>query len=317
MTQIYNKIKEGVDPYQLQFDINGNRDIGPICEWISVEHNDQLTLSFTEELTQEEESVLDSLILLHTPVEAHFSISQLPFSRTLHGDKLAVHSSAKPEPEGLYTFAVWAGAGDDLSLPPEESLGVGDLLNFNCNAGGGDVVKDVKFDPAHGRVWIHEAYIKFENGGFQDYMTADVIAPGTPLQTFVDLNFTLSEDGKWVLPATGSPGGTHGLAGPPVLTHRTFSQDGDWDVVDNTLVPNFTGTGKYKMTAQETVVHRYFNRIPVYGTSATFTTMSSQETTELPVDQGYFIRVTAHNNSSSDWKASIIMEIYRQRTHVP
>ncbi len=242
----------------------------------------------------------------------------LPYSKHLEG-KLAVHSSSKPEPTGHETYAVWAGSGDDPSQPdPTDSLGAGDLLMFNMtfDVGGSHVEsKDVKFDPRHGRVWIHEAYLKFENGGIQDYLSADIMAPATPMQTSVNLDYYIEDD--WVKYATGSPAGTHGWAGTPVLIPRTFSMDGDWDWDGTNLTPNFTGTGGYKISSIDRPVHRYFNKIPLYGSSTTYFTMSSEETAELPISMGYFIRINVFNNSNTNWSLSCIMEIYRERTVDP
>lgn len=319
MAVTYNKVKSDVDPYQLQFDVNASTDIAPVCTEITVDEGDQLTLVFNTSLSTEEESALDALILLHTPVEEHFSVTKLPFSRHLDG-KLAVHSSAKPEPDGHTTYAQWTGAGDDLNLSEEESIGAGELLSFNMaydESGAHTTHKDIKFDPRHGRVWIHEAYLKFENGGVADYLDADVIAPATPLQQVQDLDYIV-EDGWLKYAPPGSPsGGTHGLAGSPVLVPRSFAHDGDWDYDGTSLTPNFAGNGEYKITTIERPIHRYFGKIPLRGTSATYFTMSSEETAELPVDLGYFIRVCVRNESNSNWNLSIIMEIYRERTIVP
>lgn len=248
----------------------------------------------------------------------------MPYSRHLEG-KLAVHSSSKPEPPGSATYAVWAGAGDDITqAEAADSIGTGDLLVFNMNydagfAGPGTniVTKDVKFDPRHGRVWIHEAYLKFENGGLPDYLTSDIMAPATPLQQAVNLDLVVDGDG-WVTFAPGGVGtGTHGFGGNPSLLPRTYSQDGDWDWDGANLTPNLTQTGGYRINSNEMSVHRYFNKIPLYGSSTTYFTMSSEETAELPVNLGYFIRIKVYNDSNSDWKLSAIIEIYRERTVDP
>ena len=240
----------------------------------------------------------------------------LPYSKHLEG-KLAVHASSKPEPTGVETFAVWTGSGDDVTEPDETlSLGAGELLAFNMTYGNAVVTKDVKFDPRHGGVWIHEAYVKFENGGVDDYLTADIIAPATPLQQAANLDLVIADN--WVTFAPGGTGtGTHGFGGTPILIPRPFSKDGDWDYDGTNLTPNMSGTGGYKISDIERVVSRYFNKIPLYGTSATYFTMSSEETAELPVSLGFFIRINVHNVSNSNWNISIIMEIYRERTICP
>lgn len=245
----------------------------------------------------------------------------LPISQTLEG-KLAVHSSSKPEPNGIQTFAVWTGSGDDLTdgVPAEDSIGNGDLLMFNMNydAGGAHTTsKDVFFDPRHGRVWIHEAYLKFEGGGIMDNLTAMVMAPATALQQAASLDLEVSID-NWVTYATGGAGtGTHGFAASPALVPRPYSKDGDWDWDGTNLTPNVTGTGGYKISDIERKVHQYFNKIPLNGSSATYFTMSSEETAELMAASGYFIRIDVRNESNTAWNVSVIMEIFRERTSSP
>ena len=243
--------------------------------------------------------------------------NSFPESTTVDGNKIAVHASSKPEPEGGNTYAVWTGAGDNVdAVDPADSIGQGDLLTFNMVYNTPVTTQNVKFDPRHGRVWIHEAYLKFENGGFQDFLTASIIAPPTPLQQAVDLDYVV--EGDWVKYSPGGPGtGTHGLAGTPVLMPRTFSMDGDWDYDGVNLTPNFGGTGNYNITANEREAHRYFNKIPMFGSSTTYFSMTSEETAELPVSVGYFLRIEVHNNSNTNWQASVIMEIFRERTAVP
>ena len=88
---------------------------------------------------------------------------------------------------------------------------------------------------------------------------------------------------------------------------------GDWNYDGTNLTPA-SGDGEYKMANVEKIVHRYIHKIPCCGTVPYFT-MSSDETTELPA--GYFLRITAHNVSLTTWNASVIVEIYRERTFVP
>ena len=164
----YNKTKtEDFNAEQLQVEINGNAGIVPSC--LSVSSNDNnLTLEFAAALSAGEETELDTVIANHVPDAELINAAQLPLSN-LDGKKLAVHSSPKPLPEGVETYAVWAGAGDKLTggsppvaLPENETLGAGDLLQFNMEPGTASVVKNISFDPRHGRVWIHEAYLKYK-----------------------------------------------------------------------------------------------------------------------------------------------------------
>jgi len=232
------------------------------------------------------------------------------------GNKLAVHSSTKPELSDIATYSVWTGAGDDDTLSESLSLGGGELLNFSMafDAGGAhDVIKDVKFDPRHGRIWIHEAYVKFENGGIPDYMGAAIFAPATVVQTSTNLDLVIANN--FISYAPGGAGtGTHGWGGNPILIPVSYKLNGEWDYDGVNLTPNASTTGAYRIADIEHEVHRYFNKIPLNGTSSTYFTMTSDETAELVASSGYFVRITVRNESNSAWSASVIMEIYRERT---
>ena len=242
---------------------------------------------------------------------------ELPRS-DLDNTKIAVHNSPKPYVPGKEIFAVWTGAGDDLTSSPS-GINEGPMLSFHLVPQTGSPytpqVKsiDVRFDPIHGKVWIHEAYLSVANGGIGDYVDAAIIASATPLQTVTNLSVYV--ENNIVKPAFGSPSNaTHGFAGSPVLIPRSFSKDGDWDYDGKNLIPNYLGTGKYQISTIDTIVHKYFNKLPCHGTFPFFS-MTSDETALLP--QGYFIRINAHNISNTTWDAHIIMEIYRERTYIP
>lgn len=240
----------------------------------------------------------------------HLQGDTMPMS-TIDNKKIAVHPSYKPEVGEGITYAVWTGAGDDVISSPSK-LGDGELLQFDTVKGTAVVTKDIKFDhAAFGRVWIHEAYLKFNNGGQGDYISAEVVASATALQQVANLDMIL--DGNNVKYAPGGPGtGTHGFAAAPTLVPRTFSADGDWDYNGISLTPNISGTGAYGISIVDTPVHRYVNKIPCYGSCPAYFSMSSDETAELL--PGYFLRVTCNNVSDTAWHASIFMEIYRERT---
>jgi len=241
----------------------------------------------------------------------------MPMSSTIDGAKIAVHSSSKPEPEGITTYAVWAGSGDDLTETDEQlSLGAGDLLTFNMSyhADGPHITsKDVAFDPRHGRVWIHEAYLKFEGGGVPDYVDVETLAPPSPLQQAANLDLVVDANMCVTYSPSGPGTGTHGFAATPFLIPRPYAKDGGWNFDGVNLTPSMDDTGAYKISSIEKVVHKFFSKLPMHGTSSTYFTMTSDETSELFA--GYFIRISAYNNSNSDWTMSCIMEIFRERTN--
>lgn len=277
----------------------------------------RLSLDVMQAVANGDLEVQNADIVFPDPVEGwnYFSGDNLPKSE-LDGTKLAVHSSPKPTVAGVRTYAVWTGCGDDIA---GNDIGDGPHVEFNSEVDTAQKHVDVEFLANAGRVWIHEGYLRFEGGGVGDYMSADIRAKATPLQTSVDLDYELVDNGKgsnWVKLAAGGPGtGTHGFAGQPVLLPRSFSADGHWDYDGTNLTPNLAGTGGYHICDAEQVVHRYINRIPCQGSSYGYFTMSSNETTELPA--GYYMRIIQHNVSNTVWNASVLMEIYRQRTHDP
>ena len=240
-------------------------------------------------------------------------VQTMPLS-DLDGNKLAVHPSYKPEGGEKDTYVVWTGAGDDMT---NGEIGKGETMELNMTTGTATLSKDIKFHPDNGSVWIHEGYLKFEGGGLGDHLCAIFVAEATPLQTSINLDLEVTDD--WIHLAAGGPGtGTHGFADPGkiVLIPRTFSMDGHWDYdTTNGLVPNVGGTGEYSISSIERDVHAFINHIPCLGSCQTFFSMSSDETAALP--ENYFIRVTAHNMSDTNWTAACIMEIYRERTANP
>lgn len=308
---LYTKTKTGnyrLD--QLQGEINADVAVVPSCNSITGD-GDTIGLNFAVSLSAGEETQLDTLISDHTPNPEVVDASVLPLS-TIDGVKLAVHTSYKPEISGIETYAMWAGSGDDPLTPTD--IGGGDLLQFHIPSGTSSVTRDVHYNSDNGRVWVHEGYLKFSDAGVGDYITANVMAKATPLQQVANLDLDVGGD-DWIKYAPGGPGtGSYGWADATKiqLLPRSYSKDGHWDFDGVNLTPNFGGTGGYHISSVESMAHRYFNKIPCYGTCATYFSMTSEETTEIPPH--YFMRITAHNVSDSDWHASIIMELYRQRT---
>ena len=306
MSTIVNKTKAG--EYQiteLQRTINASVLIVPSCLSITASGTD-IALEFAAALSGAEDTELDAIILAHVKPTDMIDVNTLTFSE-MDGKKLAVHTSYKPALEGSMCVAQWTGAGDDVV---NGIIGGGELLHFDMSSPG-LVSKDLKFIPAAGRVWLHEGYLKFINGGEGDYISSVIVAPATTLQQSVNLDLVLDvNDVKY---APGGPGtGTHGFAAAPVLVPRTFRKDGGWDYDGVNLTPNMGDTGEYKICDVEVEFQRYINKLPCYGDCATYFSMTSDETAELV--QPYFLRIMCNNVSGNVWHASIIMEIYREQT---
>lgn len=235
----------------------------------------------------------------------------LPLS-DIDSNKLMVHSSTKPRIDGEPDFyVIWTSTGDDTSTG---TAAEGEPLSFHMTTGVSSLTKDVKFDQSiNGRVFIAEAYLKFDNGGEGDSLTSEVVASPTVLQQAVNLDLVVTNN--IVSYSQSGPGtGTHGFAANPILIPRTFSLDGEWnfDIETMSLTPNFTGTGNFRIMDIEKPVHRFFNKLPCHGSSYGYFSMAGDETTELPA--GFFVRVRVDNVSDGDWSAHVVMEIYRQVT---
>lgn len=234
---------------------------------------------------------------------------------SIEGNKISVHTSYKPDISGSTVYAVWSGAGDDMT-DPINGNGTGPLLSLETVIDQPTATIDVEFNPIYGRVWLHEAYLKFTGAGNGDSISSTIVSYPVNLQQFVNKDLIVTDG--WIAYSPQGPGtGTHGFADANIsLIDRSFSGDGDWNYdSESGLTPNFTKTGNYKMSTEEQVVHRYVNNVPCYGDCATYFSMSSDETTELL--KGYFVRVTLNNNSNTVWHTCILMELYREMTYSP
>ena len=302
MSVSYIRTKENFNNQQLVIEINTSVDIVPACLSMTT-NGSELSIEFAAELSSQEELTLTSLVDSHIPSIEPFDVANLPLS-DLDGKRLAVHSSAKPLIDETI-YAVYTGRGD---------FDDSELLLFNMEPGMSSKSIDIEFDEAFGRVWIHEAYLKFQDGGPGDCISAEVVANGVQLQTSVNLDLVVDVDGN-ISYSPGGPGtGTHGFVDTKIsLIPRTFSKDGDWDCnAAGGLIPNMEGTGGFTMNTQDTPIHRYVNQIPCFGSCNSYVGLQSTEAARLRAN--YKIQVTAFNVSNTTWTASCFLEVYRERT---
>ena len=312
---ISNNTKHGVvDKPSLLFEIENDVRITTKVNHIFTD-GDLLRVIMQASLIAQEERALDAVVANHSGAPMEIITSDLPKSK-LEGNPLAVHASYKPIITESMTYAVWSGAGDDLT-DDVNGCGNGPLLSLESQLGTLHSYIDIEFNRLYGRIWLHEAYLKFTNAGQGDYVEATVHAYPVPLQQSVSLDLVVTDN--WISYAPGGPGtGTHGFADPTAITlvDREFNADGDWNYDEtNGLTPVFDGTGRYKMSDIEQTVHKFVNKVPCFGDCATYFSMSSDETTEL--QPGYFARFSMYNVSNTSWHASVIMELYRQKTFSP
>lgn len=230
------------------------------------------------------------------------------------GNKIWVHSSSKPEHEGKVFYVQWIGAGDDMTTG---DIGEGEILHFSNEPGVLHMQKDLKFHPDNGLVYLHEGYSCYENAGDGDYIDMFIMAEPTQVQPYANLDLIIDPNNGEVVYSPNGPGtGTHGFAATPVLVDRRFTKTGYWDYDEiNSLRPNFTKTGEYDIYTTESIVHRLVVKVPVCGSSGGMRRLVSEDTTQLP--SGYFVRLATTNTSNTNWHASFVVCVYREKTFTP
>lgn len=231
----------------------------------------------------------------------------LPKSMKL-GDKITFHESSRPDTADNPLITCWTGAGDDVE---NHVMWGGDIMGFEMNPGESIKYIDVAFDPQFGDTWIHEAYGMWENASFGDYVNAYTMAPGVPLQQFIDLDLIL--DGNKVLYSPGGPGtGTHGFAANPAPV-PSVGGAGAWDYSKETgLVPNFTGTGEFDIWTVERLSNQFIAKFPIAGTTYSYVMLQSADSAKLVPP--FFLRIEAHNNSNTAWKLWMFLTVYRENS---
>lgn len=241
-------------------------------------------------------------------------VVSIPKMRSEVGEKLWVHNSAKPQHDGKQYYVFYTGSGDCLG---SNTIGCGDPLSIEILSTDTTVTKTLEFVSGidSGEVYLHDAYFMVDNAGLGDCFSVGVRAHASELQTVanLDLILELTPHGNIVKPSPDGPGtGTHGFAATPVLI-KSNRYKGNWDYSSATgLVPNLSGTGKFVIMDTDVLVNTFVNKIPVYGTSTAFTSLRSNDTAWIP--PGYYIEITAFNQSGQDWKLIMFTTLFREFT---
>lgn len=89
--------------------------------------------------------------------------------------------------------------------------------------------------------------------------------------------------------------------------------NGNYDLVEGTWTPNGTHTGAYFILAQETIIQRFVNKLPL-PSFLNSTGVSAPESDLLP--SPYILRITAHNGEDATAKLLAVVHIgcYRKAT---
>jgi hypothetical protein len=224
------------------------------------------------------------------------------------GAKLQIHESSRPDRTDKKYVSCWSGVGDDVE---NHVIWGGPKLVIQNEPGIATKTVDFSFDPLFGEVWIHEGYAMWEGAGFGDAISVHVMAPGVQLQTLSNLDLVLSAN--TVKYSSSGPGtGTHGFASIPAPV-PVYDSTGDWNIDENNnLIPDFSGNGKYKIYTEEKTVFRFLEKIPIGGTTYSYTMLQSADSSQLI--HPYFVRLISHNTSNSSWKIWFFVTLYRERT---
>lgn len=227
---------------------------------------------------------------------------ELPGVQKENENKIYVHNTYRPVIDGKSFLTTWAGRDDDS----DGNIGEGTSFNLVTSPNSSESSVDVDFAPERGNVYIHHAYFGYDGAGLGDCIKSGVFAHPCPLiETQGDYNI---ENNKVIYVGTNS--GTHQLAGIPNLV-PAFGK-GNWDYIDGALIPNFEEQGSYDIYDIEKEVYRIVNNFQIYGTVHYPIKLDSYDT--KIIRPGYFIRVTAVNNSSTSWKFWFNMAMFREQT---
>lgn len=235
------------------------------------------------------------------------------------GEKIAAHVSSKPILPGKSFYATWTGAGDDVTGGDDDGkIGGGELLVFKFENDATEMSKKARFHPMHGDFYIHDGYIKWSGACIGSSLTVTINADATQLQQAANLDLVVDNDG-WISHAPGGPGtGTDGFAATPVLVPRSYSKDGDWNYsTAGGLTPNMDGTGGFKMSTSEKIVHTFVQKMPLIGDADNYMKLYSEESTLMP--SGFYIDVIVSCPEGDNLlEAAAIIYAYRQKTtHTP
>lgn len=224
------------------------------------------------------------------------------------GAKLQIHESSRPDTPDKKLISCWAGCGDDIT---NHLIWGGPNLIIQNVSGVPNQSVDMKFDPLFGEVWIHEGYAMWEGAKIGDSISVHVIAPPAQLQTVQNLDLIVSGNRVKYSPS-GAGTGTHGFADVPAPVEMN-NNNGDWDIIDGSLVPNFSGTGKYAIFTEEKVAMKLMEKIPIAGTTYNYIMLQSADSAKM--EYPYFLRVISNNVSNTNWKIWFFVTIYREFTN--
>jgi hypothetical protein len=235
-----------------------------------------------------------------------------------------VKITQRPIPiDGKLFYTCWTNAGDDLE---DETRGTGTTICLDIKSTDTIVSVDLSFLSASENIYIYEAYLAWENAGFCDEILAEVWAAPSPIFEMENGDYNADPVSKEITPAYPPNTGNCTLAGMPTFVRCSNWQMNDplqWNGWWDLLVDEETGAqypafnmqqkGQYDWYTVELLIFR-FVKFSVFGTNYHPVVLLSQDVELIPPN--YFIRITAVNNSLTNWKFVGNIVIFREHTVV-
>lgn len=283
---------------------------------------DDISIHFKAALSAGEETTLDTLTTDHvaqpseaekTPVLVHEVNAETgviePVQFSSSEGRNRVLASTKPVLPGKIMYFYWTGVGDDVS-GANAVVGGGSLVSITVAAADSQQDLDLYFgNYKHGElVYIAGGAFQWQSTDFGDRISMIVMAAATPTQQSVNLDYNVDGEDRLIATAPGT--GTHGLGGTPVFVPN-YCNKGYWNLTPE-LTAEFVpgGTGMFDWFTVEKEAARFVNQLPLFGTETKGLQLSSPETSQLPA--GYFLRISCHNGSGTDWKLTGSVMLYRE-----
>ncbi len=235
--------------------------------------------------------------------------------------KIRVHQTSRK----LGTMTCFTGAGDDPN--DLRVVGSGEQCVYHHSVGDPlEVVKYLDFNIVENETWIHEGYLTWKGGNFDQVDCSIVprvtnVVPGE--NTFYNLY-----NGYLIVPAAGD--GQYNLASDITdpnggLVYMPKSDlgirpqafwDADWNpetMKYENIRANLTGTGMFNMFAAEVPFNRLFTRVPLLGDG--FVELRTSDTSEL--GHGMRFKITYYTNGEDhDWGLAFAFVLHRKYTTV-
>lgn len=230
--------------------------------------------------------------------------------------KVFSHETTRPPT----TTTRWFGEGDDTTDPTK--LGGGEYcINHHEVGGDQEESKYIDFNLKENAMYVHEAYLQFENAAF-DYVFARVVPKITASSAGSGTNFNLY-GGYLIIPAAGDgtlvvDPGDMVLVESPIDQNTGIRKAGYWNAdysaethtfSNITAAPN--GDGMYNMFGVEVNLNEFYGKVPMLGSGHIW--LQSADAHEIGCNMRVKLTFGTYG-TDHDWKCALIVVAHRART---